>query len=57
VLMTPAGANKFDDHGMKALFGRCYFFMDAQKPEVAHIIRKRDTKPVAPAGEAKPPEK
>lgn len=53
VLMTPQGQNKFDDHGMKALFGRCYFFMDAQQPEVAHIVRKR----TAPAGETKPPEK
>ena len=40
VLMTPRGANKFDDFGMKALFGRCYFFMDAKKPEVASVIRK-----------------
>jgi hypothetical protein len=40
VLMTPAGPNKFDDFGMKALFGRCYFFMDAKKPEVFGIIRK-----------------
>jgi hypothetical protein len=40
VLITPAGSNKFDDFGMKALFGRCYFFMDAKKPEVAGVIRK-----------------
>lgn len=40
VLMTPNGPNKFDDFGMKSLFGRCYFFMDAQKPEVVSVIRK-----------------
>lgn len=40
VLITPAGPNKFDDLGMKALFGRCYFFMDAKSPTVTHIIRK-----------------
>ena len=40
VILTPAGPNKFDDFGMKALFGRCYFFMDAKKPEVVRIIRK-----------------
>jgi len=40
VLISAAGANKFDDLGMKALFGRCYFFMDAKKPEVVSVIRK-----------------
>ena len=40
VLITPAGPNKFDDFGMKALFGRCYFFMDAKQPAVVWIIRK-----------------
>lgn len=40
VLITSEGPNKFDDFGMKALFGRCFFFMDAKKPEVAQIIRK-----------------
>ncbi len=43
VLMTPGGPNKFDDFGMKALFGRCYFFMDAKKPEVASVIRKTNS--------------
>ena len=43
VLMTPGGPNKFDDFGMKALFGRCYFFMDAKKPEVAQVIRKANS--------------
>jgi len=43
VLMTPGGANKFDDFGMKALFGRCYFFMDAKKPEAARVIRKTNS--------------
>ncbi|MCW1926559.1 hypothetical protein OKA05_28665 [Luteolibacter arcticus] len=40
VLMTPAGENQFDEHLMKALFGRCYFFMDAKRPEVVRIVRK-----------------
>lgn len=40
VLMTPLGPNKFDDFGVKALFGRCYFFMDAKQPKVIHIVRK-----------------
>jgi hypothetical protein len=40
VLMTPLGPNKFDDFGKKALWARCYFFMDAQKPEAIRIVRK-----------------
>jgi len=40
VLMTPLGPNKFDDFGIKALFGRCYFFMDATQPEPTQVIRK-----------------
>jgi len=40
VLMTPLGSNKFDEFGMKALFGRCYFFMDAKKPVVSSVVRK-----------------
>jgi hypothetical protein len=40
VLMTPLGPNKFDAFGKKALWGRCYFFMDAQSPEVLEIVRK-----------------
>ncbi|MGM9485873.1 hypothetical protein [Ideonella sp. YS5] len=39
VLITPLGPNKFDDHGKKALFGRCYMFMDAQDPTVSRIER------------------
>jgi hypothetical protein len=39
VLITPRGPNAFDDHGKKALFGRCYMFMDAQDPEVVRIER------------------
>jgi hypothetical protein len=39
VLMTPIGANKFDDFGKKALFGRCFMFMDAQNPKVTRIVR------------------
>ncbi len=39
VLLTPLGANKFDDFGKKALFGRCYMFMDGTAPEVVRIER------------------
>ena len=40
VLITPLGPNKFDTFGKKALWGRCYFFMDAQNPEVLKVVRK-----------------
>jgi hypothetical protein len=40
VLITPDGPNTFDDFGKKALFGRCFMFMDAQEPEVVRIERK-----------------
>ncbi|MBL4867715.1 MAG: hypothetical protein JKY67_15210 [Pseudomonadales bacterium] len=40
VLITPLGNNVFDELGKKALFGRCFMFMDAQAPEVIKIIRK-----------------
>lgn len=40
VLMTPLGPNTFDDFGKKALFGRCFMFMDAQNPKVTTIVRK-----------------
>jgi hypothetical protein len=40
VLITPLGPNKFDDFGKKALFGRCFMFMDAQRPQVLRIERK-----------------
>lgn len=40
VLITPLGHNVFDDFGKKALFGRCYMFMDAQNPVVKCIQRK-----------------
>jgi len=40
VLMTPPGSNVFDDFGKKALFGRCFMFMDAQDPKVIKIVRK-----------------
>lgn len=40
VLITPLGQNKFDDVGKKALFGRCYMFMDAQNPKVVRLERK-----------------
>ena len=41
VLITPLGANRFDDFGKKALFGRCYMFMDADAPNIVGIERKR----------------
>jgi hypothetical protein len=41
VLMTPLGANMFDDFGKKALYGRCFMFMDAQNPEVICLARKK----------------
>jgi len=40
VIITPLGKNIFDNFGKKALFGRCFMFMDAQNPEVIQIIRK-----------------
>jgi len=45
VLITPLGQNKFDEFGMKALFGRCYFFMDAKKPVVMKVVRKTKREP------------
>ncbi len=39
VLITPLGHNVFDEFGKKALFGRCFMFMDAQNPEVVKIVR------------------
>lgn len=40
VLITPLGPNKFDAFGMKALFGRCFMFMDAQAPSVLRVVRR-----------------
>jgi len=40
VLVTPLGSNKFDALGKKALFGRCFMFMDAQAPKVVQVVRK-----------------
>ena len=40
VLITPLGHNVFDSFGKKALFGRCFMFMDAQAPKVVKIERK-----------------
>lgn len=40
VLITPMGLNRFDEFGMKALFGRCFMFMDAQAPQVVSIERQ-----------------
>lgn len=39
VLITPLGQNVFDEFGKKALFGRCFMFMDAQQPVVTRIVR------------------
>lgn len=39
VLITPLGQNTFDDFGKKALFGRCYMFMDAQAPKIVRVER------------------
>ncbi|RNF83741.1 hypothetical protein EER27_10235 [Lysobacter psychrotolerans] len=38
-LITPLGSNVFDDFGKKALFGRCFMFMDAQEPRVTQVVR------------------
>ena len=54
MLITPAGPNKFDDFGMKALFGRCYFFMDAKMPEVVSVIRKTISEQGGPANRSQP---
>jgi len=43
VLITQQGPNNFDEFGMKALFGRCYFFMDAKNPVVSKLIRKTNS--------------
>jgi hypothetical protein len=40
VLMTPLGQNVFDAFGKKALFGRCFMFMDAVSPKVVKIVRR-----------------
>ena len=40
VLMTPLGSNVFDEFGKKALFGRCFMFMDAQEPRVVRVARR-----------------
>lgn len=39
VLITPLGPNVFDDFGKKALFGRCFMFMDAQEPFMTQVVR------------------
>ena len=39
-LITPLGPNVFDEFGKKALFGRCFMFMDALRPVVARIVRR-----------------
>ena len=39
VLITPLGPNVFDDEGKKALFGRCFMFMDAQVPKIVRVER------------------
>lgn len=42
VLITPQGPNQFDEFGMNALFGRCYFFMDAKDPKAIKVVRKKN---------------
>jgi len=42
VMFTSLSPKDFDDVGKKALWARCYFFMDAQNPEVVRIVRNRD---------------
>lgn len=49
VLITPLGQNVFDDFGKKALFGRCFMFMDAQSPSVVRVVRHNDGQPINPA--------
>ena len=44
VLMTPGGANVFDQFGMLALYGRTFMFMDAQNPKIVKYIGKKLTK-------------
>ena len=39
VLFTPQGNNVFNEFGMKALYGRTFMFMDAQKSEIVEIYR------------------
>ena len=39
VMITPLGSNAFDEFGKKALFGRCFMFMDALRPVVTKIVR------------------
>ncbi len=47
VIITGAGSNKFDDFGMKALYGRTFMFMDAQSPEIVQVFRhKSSNKPL-----------
>jgi hypothetical protein len=40
LLITPLGQNVFDEFGKKALFGRCFMFMDALRPVVTKIVRR-----------------
>lgn len=47
VLLTPLGPNVFDEAGKKALFGRCFMFMDAQDPHVTRVVRATVNVPVA----------
>lgn len=39
VMVNPMGDNVFDDLGKKALFGRCYMFIDAQNPKLVMVSR------------------
>lgn len=39
VLMTPLGPNKFDEFGMKALYGRSLMFLDATNPVMVKFLK------------------
>jgi hypothetical protein len=41
VIYTSLGRNQFDDVDKKALFGRCYLYMDARDPHVDRLVRFR----------------
>lgn len=46
VIITPLGSNKFDEFGMKALYGRAFMFMDAQDPVIVKLYRHAFSGPI-----------
>lgn len=44
VLMTPLGPNKFDEFGMKALYGRSLMFLDAMNPKMMKFLKAEKQK-------------